>query len=301
MSLVNITIGIITYKRPELLSLSLNSLKNLIIPQDINLNILIIDNDFNLSAKDVIYYFQKDFPFKIIYKTEPKKGIPQARNKVLDLCIDQDYIGFIDDDDTVDSNWILEGYNAIKKYNADVVKGYVNYIFSEEKKYLKQLDIFCNPIQKTGECLDSAWTNNVLFSTRVYRGNKIRFDGRFTKIGGSDNHFFRQINKAGWKIVMSREAIVNSYITKDRGSFFWLLRRNIRVGANNTISDILFLGYKKTFKILLKSLPKTTKYLYNLCKSAISKNITFLSPLMYLGFIIGRLLGLFGYSPKEYK
>ena len=62
----------------------------------------------------------------------------------------------------------------------------------------------------------SAWTGNVLFSTRIFRNNDLRFDTAFIRTGGSDHHFFASAKQRGATIVFAREAIVYSAVSGSR-------------------------------------------------------------------------------------
>jgi len=301
MKNASLTLGIITYKRAGLLRDSLNSIEKIIIPQNMFVNVLVVDNDIDESAKNLVNSVKDHFPLDISYVVEKEKGIPVARNKVLELCINKDYIAFIDDDDTADEYWLLELYSSMLKYKADVVKGYVNYQFNEENKCLRKLGLFSNPQNKTGEELNSAWTNNVLFSTDVYKKNDLKFDKSFTKTGGSDSYFFNLVKKNEFKIVMCREAIVNSPVGEDRSTVMWLFKRSFRIGANITIIDKKMLGRKASLKNLKDNFMPDLKYFFNLMKSSIKYKESFLIPFSHLSFVIGRVSGIFGYSTKEYK
>ena len=82
-----IVLGLCTYKRREFLLECLNSLKKLKMPLDIKIKIVIVDNDINKSAYDIVKKFSQDIPIPVEYEVETNKGIPFARNRVLRIAI----------------------------------------------------------------------------------------------------------------------------------------------------------------------------------------------------------------------
>lgn len=301
--MVNIVVCIITYDRPNLLKNTLESLFLMELSKDINLTICVIDNFKDETSRELVSKYIAKSGLKVDYITEKIKGITYARNSALEYAQDNDYdyIAFIDDDDTADVKWLDELYNSIKDYNADIVKGSINYSFEKGKEYLKYLDIFSNINAETGSKISTAWSNNVIFSVKCIRDSNIRFDHRFDKIGGSDSHFFKQLYEKDYKMFYCKEAIINSNIEGKRTGFYWLARRNLRVGANISISDKILYGKKKALKIFSSSLRESFKYFLNLTKLVYREKYPILSPVMYIFFIIGRISGLLGFAPKEYK
>lgn len=296
-----IVIAIITYKRPEALVNCIRSLKNIIIPENAEVSLLVVDNDIERSAAEIVFELTPEFPFEVEYIVEENKGIPHARNKVLSHCKNKDYIAFIDDDETAEREWLKCLYNTAIKYDADIVQGLINYQFEEGFEHLSNIDIFANHAAATGEILDTAWTNNVLFSTKVYKNLGLRFDTSFSKRGGSDRHFFCYACSINKKIVMCREAIVNAPITGSRTSWKWIAMRNIRVGANITISNIILNGYSFAIRQVTASVKDSMGYFIRLMRGVRSGRNKFIHPFMVLMFMLGRIIGIFKLSPREYK
>lgn len=94
-----LTVAIITFKRSDQLQSCLDSfLKQKYRPQEI----LLIDNDYLCSAKDVSSRYSSNLPLR--YLPEPIKGISRCRNLALNTC-KTSLIAFIDDDCCLSSDW----------------------------------------------------------------------------------------------------------------------------------------------------------------------------------------------------
>lgn len=295
-----ITIGIITYKRPELLARTLDSLAKLEIPAA-DVRLLVVDNDPGKSAKPIVDAKSPALPFATSYAVEEQTGIPHARNKVLSLASDSHYIAFIDDDDTADPHWLAALYEASQRYEADVVMGVIHYHFPKDKAHLAVLDIFANQQAQTGEHVSTAWTNNVLFSTHLATEMKLQFDLSFIDTGGSDNHFFKCAHAAGAKLVMCREAIVHSNVPLQRTSWRWLALRHLRVGATMTMSEVKQYDHRYAMRQIVRSFIDSNKYIFRLLPGVFTDPQRIIHPIMVLFFTDGRIIGLFKLSPHEYK
>ena len=104
-----IYIGICTYNRAESLKRTLESALNL---DYRNYKIVVIDNNSADNTIDIV----KLYP-QVIYLLEKKQGIAYARNRFLAYCIeknDAEYIGFIDDDETLPRNWLSSMLDCFK-------------------------------------------------------------------------------------------------------------------------------------------------------------------------------------------
>jgi hypothetical protein len=57
--------------------------------------------------------------------------------------------------------------------------------------------------------------------------------------GGSDMHFFKQVARAGGRIVWADEALVEEWVPRSRASVGWLVQRAYRGGNAFTLSERL--------------------------------------------------------------
>lgn len=83
-----------------------------------NLEILLIDDGSKDRTPQMCDdYAKRDNRIKVVHK--PNGGVSSAWNAGLDNATG-DFIAFVDSDDWVDKDYILELYTAIKKYNCDI-------------------------------------------------------------------------------------------------------------------------------------------------------------------------------------
>src|SRR3990167_6957694 len=94
----HICVCICTYKRPELLERLLLSLQNQETKELFNYSIVVVDNDQEQSAQEVLENIQKNNTINIKYLHEPQKNIAMARNKAVTHAHGE-FIALSDDDE----------------------------------------------------------------------------------------------------------------------------------------------------------------------------------------------------------
>ncbi|MCZ2223140.1 MAG: glycosyltransferase, partial [Chitinophagales bacterium] len=112
------SVCIATFKRPELLRKLVQSLFDQKAIDDILLEIIIVDNDIQLSAKDIVASFTNTSFISISYFSQPVQNISLTRNMSLEKASGH-YLAIIDDDEIADQYWIRNLIDTIEKFNAD--------------------------------------------------------------------------------------------------------------------------------------------------------------------------------------
>jgi glycerophosphoryl diester phosphodiesterase len=170
-----LTIAIVSFKRPRLLSSCLKS----IVQQKKHPNIIIIDNDYRKSAYKILKQFQNKL--QLNYYCEPSKSISKARNLALVKC-DTPYLAFIDDDCILSRDWSDHIYSFLKsKSNVAFFQGSVKNRKTNNQLINAQQKIYQNWINKNiknnndynPEGLD---TKNVVINLKLIKKHKIKFD-----------------------------------------------------------------------------------------------------------------------------
>jgi len=268
-----ILISCCTCKRPNMLRKSLDSAKNLVLPQNVRIELLIIDNDKEGSAKHVVTELQGDFPIKINYFIEEKRGISNARNGLLKeaLNLGASHIALFDDDEFLDSNWLNSHYNYYNQNpDALIISGPTYNVFEvDAPKYIKKNHIFkSSTTKKTGMIRKICASGNVFFPMTLVSELALYFDTNFVFMGGEDGDFFSKASKAGFTIVWNNEAINRELIGQDRANIKWILNRNYYNGYS---SAYLKLKEKPSLFKKLFFLAKTTMtFLFDICLVLIS-------------------------------
>ena len=102
----HISVCICTYKRARLLARLLTELENQITDQLFTYSVVVADNDYAKSGKNVVQSFNARHKIGVRYCNEPEQNIALARNKAVENA-DGYFVAFIDDDECPASNWLL--------------------------------------------------------------------------------------------------------------------------------------------------------------------------------------------------
>jgi len=115
---MKLTLVICTYNRSELLSKTLESINNAIVPAQAEISILVLPNACTDDTVKILQKYQQQVDFHLLpieFEEEPKAGKSYALNKALTL-IKSGWICFIDDDQRVDEHYLKSVIDAIDNY-----------------------------------------------------------------------------------------------------------------------------------------------------------------------------------------
>ena len=302
----SIAISCNTFLRPEILEKTLKSIANLKIPKGVEIKVLVVDNDANATAKPVIDDIKADFPFEIIYKIEEKRGLANARNRLLQEAINLgvSHIAILDDDDVADENWIK---NLVELYqtqdNAYIISGPEYCCFDGEfPDYLTNNNIFVKKTtKKKGEIRKVCSTHNAMFPLKIVTESNIWFDKSFVFMGGEDGDFFYRAGKAGYTIVFNPDAIVREINGKDRVNVRWILSRNYYNGYSGS-----YLQYKNKPKTLKRHLYLTKLFFICILNLIITPLSLILGATVFFNVLglssknLGKFIGAIKLQPMNY-
>lgn len=226
----SIAISCNTYKRPDFLKMCLEGIGNLSLPESIRIEVIVVDNDTEASGRAVVEQVSKNFPLKINYFVEEKRGLSNARNRLLKEAVNGGFshIALLDDDDVADTNWLLELVDLYRKDDrAYIIAGpqYAQFL-GEFPDYLTNNNIFVkSTTKKKGEIRKICATNNVFLPTELVSEANVWFDPSFVFMGGEDGDFFTRAGLAGYTIVFNPDAIVREINDKGRVNLRWIFNR----------------------------------------------------------------------------
>ena len=311
MTAQKILINICTYKRPQMLKACIDSILSQQIPNEWDVELCIVDNDAQESAKNIVQTYAQKSPLQISYFSEKNQGIPFARNRGVEesLAKKADLILFIDDDETADENWLMAYFEATKKYQGDVYSGPVRYIFPQDyADWLSNKGDYETP---DGALKRRASTNNALVHKKVFEasGYGLMFDIDMTFTGGSDTDFFIRYEKMGGKIIHVSHAVVAEAVITNRLKISWRLSRQYRSSTNRVYVNKKIMGTRQAVFLALKDcIRHTFEGLLGLVFSPLSifknKNIfkrKYYHALRHLAKASGSLIGIFNMQPQPYK
>lgn len=227
-----VAIGVCTYNRCNDLKRLLNSLEKLNYP---NFIIIVVDNNSN----DDTEYISKSFR-NVKYIIERKQGLAHARNRLIEFCgNDIEYLGILDDDETVNSDWIDRMLDCFRLDSRIVAVGgpYVP-IFPKVPPEWMPLDFHAYNVDVKGckayKNIGIAGGNNMIKLNAIKKKN-IRFNINLGYKGnillsGEDNEFFDRLVGENDLRGFTEFAFVNHYISESKMKFKWFLKRYLFEG-----------------------------------------------------------------------
>lgn len=226
-----VTIAICTYRRPSGVRQCLASLASMERPAGLDVEVVVVDNDAAGSARDSVHAVASDYPLPLRYFCEPLSGVSHARNRCLREAHGE-WVAFVDDDEYVETAWLVELWNAARAGDADGIFGPVVPEFEGEPPlWLLTSGAHQRPRLTTGTPM--RWGNcrsgNVIFRRSLFVENG-SFDPRFAASGGEDSDFFWRCMATGAKLSWCDEAVVRERVPTSRMTRAWVLRRAFNGG-----------------------------------------------------------------------
>ena len=207
-----------------MLSEALTSLNHLKLPDGFKVECFLCDNDPDKGALQVSKKVNNKIELKYLH--ESKRGIVHARNRLLQesIHVNASYLAFFDDDETLDSQWLMFLLNTINKYKCEAVSGRVIYCLPKGcPVWLNYRNFYGGDRPKTGTHLVSASTNNVIIDLKFLTKYQLVFNEKLNMSGGSDSLFFRQMRDRGGRIISCQEAIAYEKVPNSRANEEWIL------------------------------------------------------------------------------
>jgi succinoglycan biosynthesis protein ExoM len=241
----NVTIAVLTFKRPEdigetlpLLADQAESVRDRVG----RASVLVIDNDPEESARDLVESYAAGRPdVPIRYHAEHVSGITAGRNRALAeaATAGDDVLVFIDDDERPTEAWLSLLLDTFESSDAVAVVGPVISRFAvEPDAWVTAGEFFSRRRLPTGSAVEVAATNNLLLDLRVVRAIGLTFDPAFGITGGGDTMFSRTLADRGGRLVWCDEAIVWDVVPASRVTREWVMRRAFRSGNSWTLTSV---------------------------------------------------------------
>lgn len=229
---VEITICICTFRRPQVAQ-TLVSLNTLLVDPSWTVRIVVVDNDLEPSAHDIVKSAAAPLPYRLTYIHAPAGNISLARNTCLDAA-EGDYIAFIDDDETVTPKWLIQMIAVAVQTRAQAVLGPVRALYDPMMpKWMLVGDFHSTFPVYVGREIVTGYTCNALLDRRSEMVNKLRFDLSRGRSGGEDTFYFDRLYRGGGKIVYATDAWVEEVVSQSRASLRWLALRRFRSGQTH--------------------------------------------------------------------
>lgn len=295
-----ISICIATYKRESLLKKLLESLIAQNLPKNIILEIVVVDNCSDGSAKKVFQNFVNTDKILFRYFVQPQKNISLTRNIGL-INSTGSYLCFIDDDETASKGWVLNLYEAIIRYDVDGAIGNVEPVFEKTIPIaFRNKKFYFSTVGKTGDKAKFYYTTNAILKTQIIKEQNILFDPSYGLTGGEDVHFFERLARVGNKFIYCKEAITYEFVPLNRANFDYLFNRALRGGQsflrrNLEFKNVLSFRITAIIKIIIR-------FFYGIALLSfypISKKLA-ISGIISVGDSVGKIRAIFFRYKKIY-
>jgi succinoglycan biosynthesis protein ExoM len=305
---MKIVIGVPTYRRPIMLQRALTSIAALDIPDEhmgtpVEVTVVVVDNDPERSAQGTIDRFSTSAPMPMRYATSAKRGIASARNALIEQALAEsaDFCAWFDDDEMVRPGWLKELLTVQRRFSADVVAGPVNSLLPPDApEWVRPL--YTAKSRPTGSDLKTVATSNVLFSTRLIRDWKLRFDPAFDLTGGEDVAFFAQAAQNGARMVWAADACLDEHVHTDRLTRRAIYLRHFGTAAAHAAA---LKSRKGTLATVARMLPKGID---RILSAILISPLLLIRPeratakfLAHAGTGMGSLAGIFGVRHERYQ
>jgi len=203
----------------------LESLENITTPKDTAISIVVIENNSERNSETTVYRFSSMSRFKISYYLETIPGLAFARNRSVKEAGNCDFCCFVDDDQIVDSEWLVELMKCQREFNSDGVYGYCIPQFNGNVPiYIKRYHE--RDKHEYGTILNRAATGGLMLRKSYLDLIDGPFDKRFNYTGGEDNHLTYLISSMGGIIRFTPFAKVYEVIPGNRATINYVLKRN---------------------------------------------------------------------------
>ena len=222
-----VSVVIPTYNRSALLRSTVDSVLN----QDTQttFEVVVIDNNSSDDTKDVVDWLIEKYPGKVRYVVERKQGNAHARNRGIEEAKGA-IIAFVDDDVTVDKNWltslktILDARSELSFAGGKVLPQWngppPSWLTPDHWAPLALLDYGANELPIGGKNPRGLLTANIAFRRSVFKetGTFLPDLQRVKNMIGSmeDHEFLMRVCRSGKHGIYTPHMIATTYIDTER-------------------------------------------------------------------------------------
>jgi succinoglycan biosynthesis protein ExoM len=250
---IQISIVICTFDRPEGLRRALRSCLAQDNPTNLAYEVVVVDNTPTANARDLVRTSSRERPHLVRYLSDPRTNIAHARNTGVAAARGH-YIAFMDDDMAAPPGWLTAAFASMQRTGADVLLGRIVPEFEDGPGWGGSLQ---DPVRWFGRDLalpdgavippkrdghiPHAGTGNCVLRRATTLEGPAPFDPAFGQIGGEDTDFLQRLGQRGAVSVFSTRAWMIEFVPAHRNTPEYLARRNfqtsqkfVRIAAQNS-------------------------------------------------------------------
>lgn len=165
------------------------------------------------------------------------RNVSRARNACLDAAQGK-WLLFVDDDESVASDWIEQHLAVAREFGADAVFGPVYHLYpASAPEWFKAADPLFQDWRwhETGRRVVTGRTGNTLLRRDTVEQLGLRFDEAFGTSGGEDDEFFRRMGAADARMVVTDRARAWEVVDEDRANAAYIVARSQRSGQTHAM------------------------------------------------------------------
>ncbi|MCM5557843.1 glycosyltransferase family 2 protein [Pleomorphomonas sp. JP5] len=222
-----ISVLIASMGRPFLLS-TLDSIAKARVPKGETVEVIIADDTRDGAVVRLIAGWNTGLPICVL--PVGAGNVSYARNACLAAAAG-DWLIFVDDDETVEPDWLEGHLSAARDFAADAVFGPV---FPRYPEGTPAWFVAADPLfqdwkwDEDGRQHPNGRTGNTLIRRSAL--GELRFDPAFGRSGGEDHDFFLRFAANGHRMVVTNRARAYEEIPSERATTAYALRRAVRGG-----------------------------------------------------------------------
>ena len=231
-----LSVVICTFHRERLLQKALDSLAAQAAPADFGVEIVVVDNSDQSSARSIVEAFGATSPFPVRFVEAHPPNISIARNAGVAACLG-DAIAFLDDDQELAPGWLLAVAQALVDLPHDAFFGAVEPLFETPARatgMTRQLFSRRHDRPRGAELIAfgpdktraiALATNNSIFRRAALPSDGRLFDPAFGNGGGEDYDLICRMQRAGRRFAWLPEARAREFVPESRCDASYLRRR----------------------------------------------------------------------------
>lgn len=243
---MNITIAIPTHNRARLLAQTLASIQQLRLGGGIEAECIVVDNASNDDTAAVVESYGGKGPIRLRRVFEPRLGSSFARNRAIEEA-GGDFILFVDDNVTVEPDWMAELVAEIERRGLDAACGLVLARWTAPPPpwlgpalYVKLAvhdPALLNSGNGVAESLHNYFSANVGFRRATFeRFGRFREDlgvSGVNPLSGEDTELFARIIEHGGRMGFAPRAVVHHWIGPERLTRHYFRRKSFAFGVGS--------------------------------------------------------------------
>jgi len=315
--LLRITVSALTRQRPAMLKALIESWGEMQVPESCQVRCLVVENDDTPNSQAVV---TQSGPLKngvaLDYVLETEAGIPFGRNRAAKEAIaaGDDLLAFVDDDEVVAGDWLVEIVKAYRTSKATLIGGPLRVKKTERslngldalmdkciaQRYLRKETRAARKAGLNGTPGVTIVTNNWLGETKLFSEHGIWFDETMRFTGGTDSKLSAEVKAAGLRTAWAVNAAVYEEIPKERLSIAYQFKRGRDQSSTNFYRK---LTKKPAAKLgVVVSVPLKLVIVAGLIIALpLTGGRTLLDAVRTSGWIAGRIDALFGKRSDLYQ